>query len=156
MFSCKGDGMKATVTIALVLIGIATSVSVYRYGTARAATTTTITSASSEICSKVTNKLECNADAAMIQNSYSACTKACPAKTDWYGYCTKSGTACEDDCELLNVDGKSAAQVKTCKDQCAKKEAECKANYRDKAQCTSDCEQTRQQSMTDFAQRWAK
>ncbi len=137
-------------TLVLLLLVAATSASLYRYGTLKAATVST-----TDVCGKIANKLECNSDAAMVQNGYTACTKACPAKTDWYTYCTKNGDLCENDCELLNADGKSADKVKACKDVCAKKEAECKASYRDKAQCTSDCEATRQQNLSDFAQRWA-
>jgi hypothetical protein len=139
-------------TIGLLLVVAASSASLYRYGAVRAATT--VTSNTAEACSKVANKLECNSDAAMIQDSYTACTKACPAKDQWYGYCSSVREKADDDCELLNVDGKSADKVKACKNQNAKREAECKASYRDKAQCTTDCATTRQQNTNDFIKRW--
>lgn len=138
--------------VTLLLLAVVATVGLYRHNGVRAATT--ITSVTADTCSRVTNKLECNADAAMIQNSYNACVKACPSRTDWYTYCIKAGDACESDCELLNADGRSADKVKACKAQCAKKEAECKASYRDKVQCASDCEQVRQQNLSDFNKRW--
>lgn len=142
--------MKGKVAGLLVVVAVV-SFGLYRHITVSAMTT--VSSSASEVCGKTKEKLECNAEAAMIDSGYNSCVKACPTKTDWYKYCTKTSDSCEADCELLNIDGKSAAKVKACKEECAKQEAQCKASYRDKGQCISECDTVKQKAQADFIQR---
>jgi len=109
-----------------------------------------------EVCKKVADKIECNAEAAMIQDALRECTNACPTRQEWAAYCSNGRFNCEADCELLTAEGKSASEVKSCKEACAKKGAECEASYRDKLQCETDCTKAYQKNMDEFDKRWFK
>ena len=137
--------------IGLLLMIAAVSVAAYRYNVIRA-----VEYSGSKVCRGVKDKIECNSDAAMIQEEYSECSKACPTRSEWQEYCSDSLFNCENDCELLSAEGKSAQEVQDCKNQCAKSAQECENLYRDTGQCEKDCTKAYKENMDQFDARWIK
>ncbi len=134
-------------SIGLMVLSIVAIGMIYRYGVA---------ASGSSVCSTVSDKFECNADWASIQDYYKKCSNSCVTKEQWYRQCDDDRFICESECEFLLDEGKTRADVNKCKKLCAQKAEARKKSYRNKSQCQSACRKEYEKRVKAFNDRWKK
>ena len=102
------------------------------------------------------NKFECATEESTIKSDEMKCKQACPTKGQWNKYCADKKSDCEDDCELMLLEGKSQSEVDKCKKRCAEQYKKDIASYKDKAQCERECSEKAKKYLEALIKQYSK